>query len=141
MTAPRRKPLRATLSPATARLLVMYLENDKGSFTGWMKRAREHLPLEDQLAVEDDLADLGLVANWYRDWVGSYVGHGIPSPSDTPPSLPHEFTTREAADVLNVSQKTVRRLVQEGALVGRAASARHTLVTRASVLTYRAVSS
>ncbi|WP_157519483.1 helix-turn-helix domain-containing protein [Modestobacter sp. Leaf380] len=115
----------------------MYLEADKSGFVGWMNRVKRDLPVEDQLAVDDDLVDLGYVANWQRAFAGAEVGQAAAAVSDTGSGLPHEFTTREAADVLHVSSRTVLRLVVEGVLRGRAVSPRKTLVTRASVLAYR----
>jgi excisionase family DNA binding protein len=137
VSAPRR-PIRATLAPSTARLLVLYLEADKASFVAWMDRNRRRLAIEDQLALDEDLADLGYVANWQRDFAASDVGRPQLPTTDSPRTLPREeITTREAAEMLQVSDRHVRRLVAEKALRGRQVNARQLMVSRASVLAYR----
>jgi excisionase family DNA binding protein len=134
----RRRPLRATLAPATARVLVLYLETDKSGFMAWMSAVKRRLPIEDQLQLEEDLADLGLVANWQRDFVASDVGQREPAATDLPRrSEREEITTREAADMLQVSDRHVRRLVDDGALQARRVNARQLMVSRSSVLAYR----
>lgn len=136
--APIRRPVRATLAPATARLLVLYLEVDKAGFAAWMSRVRRNLPIEDQLALEEDLANLGFIANWQRDFAASDVGQPQPVVTDVAGSSVHdEITTGEAADMLRVSDRHVRRLLDGGALKGRRVNSRQLMVSRASVVAYR----
>lgn len=136
MSAPRlpRRPLPATLRPPTAWLLSLYLNVDRDGFTAWMNANRRHLPIEDQLALEDDLLDLGFVAGWYRNHAASDVRRPAVVVSDAGRPLGHdEITTREAADVLGVSTRQVLRWVAAGVLIGRRPNARATMVTRSSV--------
>lgn len=135
---PMRRPVRATLSPATAWLLVLYLESDKAGFMAWMDHNRRKLPIEQQVAIEEDLIDLGLIANWFRDWAGSDVGRVQPPATDVARRSDHdELTPRQAADMLNISDRHVRRLHAQGVLKGRHVNPRQLLLTRASVLAYR----
>lgn len=141
MTAPRapRRPLPASLRPATAWLVWLYLDADPDGFRAWMTANRRRLPIEDQLVVEDDLADLSYVAGWYRHHLASDVGHADIAVSDIPRRSPHEaeLTTAEAALELGVNARTVRRWLDDGQLIGRRVNARSTLVTAASVKALR----
>lgn len=133
-----RRPVRATLAPVTARVLVLFLEVDKAGFASWMSAARRRLSLEDQLLLDEDLATLGFIANWQRDFAASDVGQPEPPVTDLPRRSEHdEITTGEAADMLQVSDRHVRRLVAAGALRGRQVNARQLMVSRASVVAYR----
>lgn len=143
MTAPRppRRPLPASLRPPTAWLVSLYLQADADGFRAWMTANRRRLPVEDQMAVEDDLADLAYVAGWYRHHLASDVGHADHAGSDMPRRSGHddsEITTAQAAEVLGMSPRQVLRLVEQRVLVGRKVNARATMITRASVAALRA---
>jgi excisionase family DNA binding protein len=117
---------------------VLFLESDKSGFLAWMNAVKRRLPIEEQLQLDEDLADLGLVANWQRDFAASDVGQPEPLVTDVAGSSVHdEITTGEAADMLQVSDRHVRRLVAGGALKGRQVNARQLMVSRASVRAYR----
>jgi excisionase family DNA binding protein len=132
VSAPRR-PLRATLAPSTVRLLVMYLEAQGDDFAAWLSGARRTLTDEDAVALDEDLAVLGHVAGWQRAWLASDVGRSDLPPWDAPPRSAHEITTREAAGMLGLTDRTVRRMLERGELAGRQLNPRSWAVSRTSV--------
>lgn len=126
------------VSPSTARVLVAFFNREPELFAGWMKGVRRSMPIEDQLALEEDLERLDYVAGWQRAWVASDVGPVESVATDMQRrSERDELTPQEVADMLNVSDRQVRRLVAAGALIGRQVNARRLMVSRASVLAYR----
>lgn len=67
-------------------------------------------PLEDALEALDHAA---------RRWEATRRGNAEALPAEAAPSSEHELSTREAADVLKVSERRIRQLADAGALVGR----------------------
>lgn len=135
---PVRRPLPAVLAPSTARVLAAFLNREPELTAAWMAGVRRTLPIEEQLALEVDLEALDYVAGWQRAFAASDVGRVETAATDVArPSVREEITTREAADMLGVSDRHVRRLVAEKALRGRQVNARQLLVSRVSVLAYR----
>jgi excisionase family DNA binding protein len=133
--APRR-PLRATLAPSTVRLLVLYLEAQGDDFAAWLSGARRTLTDEDAVALDEDLAVLGYVAGWQRAWLATDVGRWDLPPWDPRPASAHELTTQQAAQVLGLTGRTVRRMLERGELTGRQRHPRSWVVNRSSVELY-----
>lgn len=134
---PVRRPVTLGIAPSTAFLLQLLVDRDGGT-EGWLARNRRGLPLELQLRLDDDLADLRYVGRWYRDHAVSDVGRTDTPVSDIGRGSSHdEITTAEAARELGVSPRTVLRLVEQEELVGRRVNARSVLVSRASVRALR----
>lgn len=143
---PRRsvpRPIPATLRPATAWLVSLYLAVDEDGFRAWMSANQRHLPVEAQLDLEDDLFGLQYVADWYRAHsAASDVGHADTARSDMPRGSSQdvvEMTTAMAAEELGMSSRNVLRLVDQRVLVGRKVNARTTMVTAASVNALKSV--
>lgn len=125
--------MRATLAPSTVRLLAVYLEAQGDDFAEWLAGARRNLSDEDQLALEQDLAELDYVSGWQRAWLTSDVGSSeLPTPP-LPGRSPHEISTRQAASMLNLTDRTVRAMLDRGELLGRKINPRSWAVVRASV--------
>jgi excisionase family DNA binding protein len=130
---PVRRPLRVTLSPSTAWLVNLLLRAREGN-EAWLAANRRSLPLELQMALDEDLADLEYVAGWYQRHAVSDVGQTDILMSDMGRGSSHEeITTAEAAGELGVKPRTVLRWADQGLLEGRRVNARSVLVTRASV--------
>jgi excisionase family DNA binding protein len=141
VTGPRlpvRRPLRATLAPSTVRLLILFLETQGDDFDEWLSGARRTLTDEDAVALDEDLAVLGFVAGWQRAWLASDVGRSDLPRWDPRPRSPHELTTKQAACVLGLTVRTVRRMLERGELTGRQRNPRSWVVDRSSVELYRA---
>jgi hypothetical protein len=134
---PVRRPLRVTLSPSTAWLVHLLLHARQGN-EAWLAANRRSLPLELQMALDDDLTDLEYVAGWYQRHAVSDVGQtGIPRSDIARGSSHDEITTAEAAGELDVKPRTVLRWVDQGLLEGRRVNARSVMVSRASVKALR----
>jgi hypothetical protein len=129
---PLRRPLRVTLAPSVARLVVAYLDREPEQSAAWL-RANCRTD-EERLALEEALDELRYVAGWQRAWSLSDVGQTVTPVSDIAGGSSHdEITTAEAALEFDVSPRTVLRWLDDGLLIGRRVSARQTMVTRASV--------
>ena len=134
---PTRRPPAVGIAPSTALLLQLLVDRDPGNQV-WLARNRRALPLELQLRLDDDLADLRFVGRWYRDHAVSNVGQTDTARSDMAPSSSHdEISTAQAARELGVKPRTVLRWVEQGLLEGRRVNARATMVSEASVRALR----
>lgn len=122
------------MAPSTARLLLVYLEAQGDDFAAWLSGARRNLTDEDQLALDEDLRNLGYVAGWWRAWLASDVGRSELPTVPLPRRSPHdEISTAEAAAMLGLTDRTVRSMLDRGELLGRKLNPRSWAVARASV--------
>lgn len=134
--APRsgRRPRPAPVPGAAAWVLTVFLRRQ--GLTEWLPGVMANLTGEEREQLREALMDLEQTAEDFKAWRTSDLGSSEVVDSETAARSSHEFSVRDAAGVLGVSDRRVRQLLTAGALTGRR-DAWSWLVDRSSVELYR----
>lgn len=114
----RRRPRPATVPGPLAWVLVAFLGR-RGEFADFLPKAMASLSPEERAVIHEYLPYLELTATEYRTWRASEVGTSELRDSAPAAPLPHEISVREAAGMLDVSERRVRQMLGADELEGR----------------------